>query len=199
LNARLISIIGPPAVGKTTLAELLAADLPAELIREDYAGNPFLAESYIGTAAARLPSQLYFLLSRVGQLGPWAWPTEGLLISDYGYCQDRIFAATRLSPERMRLYDRLAEELDPMVRRPDLLICLDAAVETLQRRIAERGRGFEKAMTAEFLSAMRVSYHRAMTRAAGEVIRLDCDSLDLRRPDVRADLVAEIHALMEPS
>ena len=199
MSARLISVIGPPAVGKTTLAELLAADLPAELIREDYAGNPFLAESYVGTTTARLPSQLYFLLSRVGQLGPWAWPVEGLLISDYGYCQDRIFAATRLSRERMRLYDRLAEELDPLVRRPDLLICLDAAVETLQRRIAERGRGFEEAMTEEFLSAMRVSYHRAVAGAACEVIRLDCDSLDLRRPDARAALVGEIRGLMEPS
>ena len=68
MSAALISIIGPPAVGKTTLAALLAAKLPAELIREDYAGNPFLADSYAGSEQARLPGQLYFLLSRVGQL-----------------------------------------------------------------------------------------------------------------------------------
>ncbi|RKY23662.1 MAG: deoxynucleoside kinase, partial [Planctomycetota bacterium] len=41
MAAKLISIIGPVAVGKTTLAECLAAQLPAEILYEDYAGNPF--------------------------------------------------------------------------------------------------------------------------------------------------------------
>ena len=45
MAATLISIIGPPASGKTTLAESLCADLEAELVREDYAGNAFLADS----------------------------------------------------------------------------------------------------------------------------------------------------------
>jgi len=194
MSAKLISLIGPPASGKTTVAELLAAELPAELIREDYAGNPFLAESYVGDESSRLPGQLYFLMSRVKQLSAADWPERGTFVSDYGYCQDRLFARLRLGPDDRRLYERLARRIDPLVHPPDLLIHLDAPVEALLRRIDRRGRSYEKAMTREFLSLMRGRYNALAGRGDCPVILIDTESIDLRDREAMAGLVSEIRA-----
>jgi len=195
VSARLVSIIGPPAVGKTTLAELLSGKLPAEMIREDYAGNPFLAESYVGDDSARLPSQLYFLFSRVRQLAEVNWPKEGLFVSDYGFCQDRVFAACRLLGKDMPTYDELSRMAEETVHPPDVMIHLDAAEATLLERIRLRGRPFEAAMTAEFLRAMRNRYNGAAAAAGCPVIELDCDAVDFRDEGRAEEIAAEIRRL----
>lgn len=192
MSAKLISIIGPPAVGKTTLAEFLAAELPAEIRREDYEGNPFLADSYTGRAEARLPAQLCYLLSRVRQLSRWNWPSDGTVVTDYGFCQDRIYARAQLTDDELELYDRLAARVEGLVRRPDVTVRLDATPETLLKRIARRGRAFEKTMTADFLQSMRQAYNGLSAPAVGAEIRVDCDSVDLRAAAVRQEMIAEI-------
>jgi len=184
VSARLISIIGPPAAGKTTLAELLAEKLPAGLIREDYAGNPFLADAFAGSPEARLPGQLYFLLSRGGQLQRADWPANGLLVSDYGFCQDRLFAQLQLSRNEMTVYDRIARRIERLIQPPDVLVHLDAAEETLLERIARRGRPFEAAITRE--------YNEAVTDAACPVIALDAGRGDVRSGECLENLIARI-------
>ncbi len=194
MSAALVSILGPPAVGKTTLARHLAGQLPAGLIAEDYAGNQFLADSYAGQDSARLPAQLYFLLSRVAQLRCSDWPAGGMFVSDYGFCQDRIYAQLRLSAGDMMLYDSIAARMESLVHPPDLVIALDAREATLMYRIAQRGRAFERSMTAEFLSAARVAYNSLVDSLGCPVIVVDCDKTDLRRPDARAELLAELRS-----
>lgn len=192
MTARLISVIGPPASGKTTLAEHLAADLPAELIREDYEGNPFLADSYTGPHEARLPAQLYYLLSRVEQLSSARWPAEGTFVSDYGFCQDRLYARARLTAEEMEVYDPVHARLSRLVRAPDLLVLLDASESALLERIRRRGRAFEKVMTAGFLSSMRRAYNDVIQSAQCPVLAVDGDEADLRREPARTRLVEEV-------
>jgi deoxyguanosine kinase len=192
MSATLIGIIGPPAVGKTTLAELLAAELPAQLLREDWEGNPFLAASYAGDASTRLPGQMYFLLSRVKQLAAAAWPEEGVFVSDYGFCQDRIFARERLGRDEFDAYDAVARRLVRVVQPADLLIHLDARTTTLMGRLASRGRDFERVMDEEFLDDMRGEYSRASLEALCPVIEFDCDVADFRQRSVLADLAARI-------
>ena len=196
MPARLISIIGPPASGKTTLAERLSDELPAEMIREDYAGNPFLARSYEGDPKARLPGQIYFLMSRVGQLHIASAPPDGLQVSDYGFCQDRIYARQRLSSEDYRLYDRLAGRLEGLVRRPDVLVRLDAPEEMLLERIARRGMGFERVMDAEFLKAMRQAYAQAASEASCPVLCVDCGRFNLLLADVRQRLIERLREFL---
>lgn len=194
MSAKLVSIIGPPAVGKTTLAEHLAAELPGELIREDYAGNPFLAESFTGPGAARLPGQLYFLMSRVRQLSEASWPEAGLFVSDYGFCQDRVYAEAKLAADDLGLYRRLARRVDGLVHPPDLLVGLDAREQTLLGRIAARGRPFERVMTGEFLSGMRKAYNTILADAPCPVVAVDCDATNLLDASARAALAEEIKA-----
>ncbi len=192
MTASLVSIIGPPAVGKTTLAEHLAAELPAELIREDHAGNPFLADAYGGVEEARLPSQLYFLTSRVGQLSQLGWPDGGVRVSDYGFCQDRIFARATLADDDWAVYERTAERLGRLVKPSDVLICLDADEQTLLARMARRGRAHERFIRACFIADMRRSYAAAAAEATCPVIDVNCEDVDLRDPAARAPVTEQV-------
>ena len=192
VGAELISIVGPPAAGKTTLAEILAAELPAEILYEDYRSNPFLADSYAGKAKAHLPAQLYYLMSRVKQLAQSAWPGSGLLVSDYGFCQDRIYAAARLRGDELHLYGRIADHLEGLVHEPDLMIHLDASEPTLLKRIAARGRDFERTITRGFLSSVREAIDKSCQAARCEIVRLDCDGTDLRSRQALSELLGKI-------
>ncbi len=192
MTAALISIIGPPAAGKTTLAEWLAGALPAGLIREDYAGNPFLADSYADKAEAKLPGQLYFLMSRVKQLAVSSWPESGVFVSDYGFCQDRIYARARLSEDDFHLYSRVAKRVAGLVHPPDVIIHLDASEDALLERIARRGRDFEKAMTREFLAAMRNEYNKFEAQAGCPIIAVDTEQTNLTDESHRRTLLAEL-------
>jgi deoxyguanosine kinase len=192
MSAKLISVIGPPASGKTTLAEYLATELPAGMIKEDYYDNPFLEESYVGADDARLPGQLHFLFSRIRQLAETNWPAAGLFVSDYGFCQDRIFARLRLSEADFDIYRRIADRTPSLVHSPQVLICLDAAADSLMARIAERARGYERAFTPELLAEMRNEYNQVESWADCPVICIDTDAVDIRDASKRAKLICRI-------
>ncbi|MFW6065247.1 MAG: deoxynucleoside kinase [Planctomycetota bacterium] len=196
MTAPLVSIIGPPAVGKTTLAELLAEALSARLVREDYRGNPFLTDASAGKPQARLPAQLYFLISRASQLSIML-PHKQTEVSDYGFCQDRIYARELLCQRDYRLYEKLAARVEKLVRPPDLLVHLDASEDELLRRIQSRGRAFERTMTRDFLARMRNDYNELTGAIDCEVVHIDTESSDPREPGtVRklADRVSKLSA-----
>lgn len=196
MSASLISLIGPPAVGKTTLARRLARDTGATLICEDFEGNPFLADSYLHDRDACLPAQLFFLLSRVKQLSLASWPEYGLAVSDYGFCQDRIYASAKLTEDEMSLYVKVACRVEGLVRQPDVIVHLDAPMEVLRSRIALRGREYEKAMTPEFLTEMRQAYNDIDKTVNCPVVFVDTHVQDLRQGDLRGELIEEIRGKM---
>jgi len=140
----------------------------------------------------RLPAQLCYLMSRTSQLSRLTWPADGVAVSDYGFCQDRIFARLRLGPPELAVYEQVAAYAAPLVRPPDVLICLDAAEATLLERIARRGREFEKAIAAEFLASIRQAYREEAQRASCAVIGVDCDRVDIREAAWRGGLMARI-------
>jgi deoxyadenosine/deoxycytidine kinase len=193
VSAALITIVGPPGVGKTTLARGLSQVLEARLILEDYKGNPFLRDAYVQGGDVNLPCQLYFLMSRARQLARSTWPEEGLVVSDYDFCQDRLYARRRLSQEDYRLYDEVAGRVSPHIRRTDVMIHLDADAAELTSRIRLRGRTFEKAMDAAFLERMRRAYYQdELEQAARRIIRIDTQRRDPRDAQVLRRLADEI-------
>jgi deoxyadenosine/deoxycytidine kinase len=160
LAARHIAVEGPIGVGKTSLVELLSSRFEGVKILEDVQ-NPFLEPFYKGKAGAAFQVQIFFLLSRhrqhleIAQLDLFST----LVVSDYTMAKDRIFARMNLDDEEFRLYDRLFQLLTPQLPKPDLVIYLEAAVETCMRRIRGRGREFERAMDPDYLQRLKDAYN----------------------------------------
>ncbi len=136
-----IAIEGPIGVGKSSLAERIAARLDATVVLEE-AENPFLADFYAGRAGAALQAQLFYLLNRHRQL---AGLQQGNLFSqatvcDYVFDKDKIFAYLNLDDNELFIYQRLYDLLAKDVPPPDLVIYLQAPSDVLVRRLRDRAK-----------------------------------------------------------
>jgi deoxyguanosine kinase len=159
---RYIVIEGPIGVGKTSLARRLAETLEAELVLEQDAQNPFLERFYRNQKAGALPAQLFFLFQRAQQLG--SLKQQGMFaprrVADYLFEKDRLFAGLTLDAAEMALYEQVASRLAVDPPKPDLVVYLQAPVETLLQRIARRGIPYESGIDAPYLTRLNDAYAR---------------------------------------
>jgi deoxyguanosine kinase len=160
LGFHYVAVDGPIGVGKTTLVELLARRYEGVKILEDV-DNPFLPDFYQDRPGAAFQTELYFLLSRYKQQQEIAQRElfDKLLVADYTFQKNRIFAYLNLSDDELMLFDKLFALLEPQVPVPDLVIHLVADVGTCVDRIRRRARSFEKAISEEYLSELIDAYN----------------------------------------
>jgi deoxyadenosine/deoxycytidine kinase len=162
LPQRYIVIEGPIGVGKTSLARRLAESLEAELVLEQDGQNPFLERFYRNQKAGALPAQLFFLFQRAQQLG--SLKQQDMFaprrVADYLFEKDRLFAGLTLDAAEMALYEQVASRLAVDPPKPDLVVYLQAPVETLLQRIARRGIPFESGIDAPYLTRLNDAYAR---------------------------------------
>ena len=159
---RFIAVEGPIGVGKTSLAIKLADSLSADTVLEEVFENPFLKRFYQDGQSAALPAQMFFLFARARQVEGMRQSDlfASVRISDYLFAKDRLFAELNLSPEELALYDQVEESLKIDAPVPDLVIYLQASVDSLLDRIAKRGIGFERAINRRYLERLTDAYAR---------------------------------------
>ena len=159
-----VQVEGPPGLGKTLLAERLAAQLDASLALED-GENPFLAEFYAGRPGAAFQSQLFFTLARHRQL--LALRQSDLFsqatVCDFLFERDRIYAFMNLDDNELFIYQRLYDLLARDLAAPDLVIYLQTPTDLLKKRIKDRARrqGDPKSLTPgdEYVAELNEAYN----------------------------------------
>ena len=165
-NLYYVAIEGTIGVGKTSLANLLSEKLTAKLVLEAFEDNPFLSDFYEDPERHAFQTQLWFLLQRYQQQQDLRQVDmfQNLVITDYMFVKDRLFASLNLNEKEMSLYDTVANMMERNVIHPDLVIFLQADTETLMKNIASRGREIEKNISEDYIDALNQVYNEYFFR-----------------------------------
>ncbi|MBW2038557.1 MAG: deoxynucleoside kinase [Deltaproteobacteria bacterium] len=157
---RYIAVEGPIGVGKTSLAKMLATELGGELLLERTQDNPFLEKFYQDRKGYAFQTQLFFLLTRYQQQKDLSQLDlfQEMIISDYLFDRNRIFAHINLDKDELRLYEGIYSLLDSRIIRPDLVILLQARPEVLKERIRTQGMHYERDISLEYLKEVVEAY-----------------------------------------
>lgn len=155
-----IAVDGPIGVGKTTLVELLTKRFDGVKLLEDVE-NPFLPSFYEDRPGAAFQTELYFLLSRFKQQQDVAQRElfDRLMVADYTFPKNRIFAYLNLSDDELMVFDKLYTLLEPQLAVPDLVIYLVADLDTCMGRIDKRRRDFERDMSTQYMTELIDAYN----------------------------------------
>ena len=160
LPFRFLAVDGPIGVGKTSLVDRLVRRFEAVKVLEDVE-NPFLPDFYQDRPGAAFQTQMYFLLSRYKQQQDIVQQElfQRLVVSDYTFQKDRIFAYLTLGDDELATYDKLYVTLEPQVPVPDLVLYLTADVDTCMARIRKRARGMEREISEDYMAELIDAYN----------------------------------------
>lgn len=150
-RARYVAVEGPPGAGVGILAERLAAEMGARLVRDPTADNPFLEGFANDPRRFAFQAQLFMLLARYRQQGELAQGdlfARGGVVADYLFDRDRIWARLTLPPDELALYEKVYALLTPRLSRPDLVVYLTARPEVLRARLKKRVKSTDRVVEA---------------------------------------------------
>ena len=179
-----VTIAGNIGVGKSTLVTLLSRKLGWEPVFEAVAENPYLADFYDDMNRWSFHSQVFFLTRRLQQHHSLLQQPSAVLQDRSVYEDAEIFARNlykqgHLSERDWASYFELYQTLAQLLKPPDLVIYLRASTTTLRRRIAGRGREYERNIADTYLQDLNRLYDEwAAGFRLSPVLTVDTDNLD---------------------
>ena len=172
-----VAIAGNIGVGKTTLTRLLSQELKWRAYYEKVIDNPYLPLFYDDMMRWSFHLQIYFLSHRFkSQKEITEWPDS--CIQDRSIYEDvEIFARTihesgNMSKVDYENYRLLFSTMVAYLRKPDLIIYLDATVDDLIERILKRGRDFEQTIDPDYLRQLHLAYDRWISEAEEQGLKI---------------------------
>jgi deoxyadenosine/deoxycytidine kinase len=195
---RYIAVEGPIRVGKSTLARILAERLNAQRVMEPDA-NPFLDSFYQGERGAAFQAQFTFLVRRFEQLQALdlGSRSQKVVVSDFIFEKDKLFAYVNLSDAELALYNRYYQMFREQVPTPDLVIYLQATPEVLKQRLKRKGVAGERAIRDAYIEQLAAAYeHFFFHYSASDLLVVNTSDIDFVNNN--KDLQLLLKRLSEP-
>ncbi|MDM5237082.1 deoxynucleoside kinase [Bacillus cereus] len=187
-----ITVEGPIGVGKTSLAKEISTHMQLHLLKEIVDENPFLGKFYEDIDEWSFQTEMFFLCNRYKQLEDINIKylnQRKPVVADYHIFKNLIFASRTLKNSQYDKYMQIYRILTQDMPLPNVIVYLTASLETLQKRIAMRGREFEKNMDPNYLLQLTKDYETAMDTFKKDhpdipVLKFNGDDMDfVKNPD----------------
>jgi len=179
---RFLVIEGNIGAGKTTLAKMIAEELDAKLVLEQFADNPFLPKFYNDQDRYSFPLELSFLADRYYQIKKQVFNPDlfhSLLVADYFFAKSSIFAQNTLKDDEYRLFRQIFDIVFESMPKPDLYVYLHADTGQLLKNIKLRGRDYEKNISAEYLEKIKSGYFNFFKQISTfPILVIDINNID---------------------
>ncbi|MEH7098371.1 deoxynucleoside kinase [Neobacillus vireti] len=181
-----ITVEGPIGVGKTSLAKAISEKFNFALLKEIVDENPFLGKFYENIEEWSFQTEMFFLCNRYKQLGDinsLFLSQKRSVVADYHILKNLIFAERTLNNEEYQKYLKIYQILTEDMPKPNVIIYLNASLDTLLKRIKKRGREVEKNISPLYLEQLSLDYENTITAFEKEhpeipVLRFSGDELD---------------------
>lgn len=181
---KFVAVAGNIGVGKSTLVEMLCVRLGWEPFYEPVTENPYLEDFYKDMGAWSFHSQVFFLTHRLRshyKLGQY----PNSVVQDRSVYEDaeifayNLFLQGHINQRDYQTYRDLYETTSRLLPPPDLVVYLRASVPTLLKRIANRGRDYERTITPDYLHGLNDLYEQWIENfTLCPVLAVPADDLD---------------------
>ena len=198
MNKKFITISGNIGIGKSTLTKKLADHYDFKPYLEPFSENPYLQDFYKDMKKWAFHSQMYFLGKRLQD-------HYNLVVDKHSVIQDRciyenaeIFARYMrergfISKRDWKVYQTIYKTFIKVLPAPDLVIYLRASTDRIMKRIAERGREFEKNITEKYIADLNKLYDDwAGNFKLAQVIIINYDDIDLKYREIDFNSFLEV-------
>ena len=192
---RSITIAGNIGAGKSTLTQVLSQRLGWEAFYEAVDENPYLADFYEDMKRWSFHSQIFFLSRKIKHYHALLQRTHSVIQDRSVYEDAEIFARNlflqgHMSQRDYITYRDLYESMALFLPPPDLVVYLQASVDTLVRRIAKRGREYERSISADYLAELNDLYEDWISNFdLCPVLTIPADKLDFVEEPEHVDVI----------
>lgn len=194
-----ITVEGPIGVGKTSLAKAISDHFNFALLREIVDENPFLGKFYENIEEWSFQTEMFFLCNRYKQLGDinTHYLSKNLsVVADYHIFKNLIFASRTLNQDEYQKYFKIYQLLTEDMPKPNVIIYLNASLDTLLKRIKIRGREVEKNISPLYLEQLSLDYEQALASFEQNhpdipVLRFNGDELDFVKNEEDLQFIIE--------
>lgn len=195
-----ITVEGPIGVGKTSLAKAISEKFQFTLLKEIVDENPFLGKFYENIEEWSFQTEMFFLCNRYKQLGDiqgYYLSKNKPVVADYHIFKNLIFAGRTLNQEEYEKYYKIYQILTSDMPKPNVIIYLNASLDTLLKRIQIRGREVERNISPLYLKQLSLDYEQAMLNFEKQhpeipVLRFSGDDLDFVKQEGDLSFILDI-------
>jgi len=174
---KFVIISGNIGSGKSSLTELLSKQLGWKAFYEVVEDNPYLEDFYYNMKKWSFHLQVFFLSKR--------FKHHQNIVND-------PCSVVQMEARDYYNYSELFKIMVDFLSPPSLIVYLQASIPTLKRRIALRGRDYEKKISEEYLGQLNRLYEKWIADfSLCPILKVPTDELDFVQKSEHLQLISD--------